>query len=82
MNGFFNAKDKQLRDLASQKGQQHRSKYVIILVDEMHVKEGLVYSKATGALVVYYNIGNALVVYCDIGELNNKFAEYERLVSE
>ena len=69
-SGFSNINDKQLRDLARQKTSLQNAKYLNILVDEMHVKEGLVYSKATGTIVGFY----------DMGDLNNEFSEYEKIV--
>lgn len=72
VSGFSNINDKQLRDMANQKCLLQNSKYVSILIDEMHVKEGLVYSKSTGAIVGFY----------DMGDLNNEFSEYEKLVNK
>lgn len=68
VSGFSNINDKQLRDMAHPR---QNSKYINLLIDEMHVKEGLVYSKATGAIVGFY----------DMGDLNNEFSEYEKLVN-
>ena len=68
VSGFSNINDRQLRDMAAR---SRNSKYVGLLIDKMHVKEGLVYSKATGAIVGFY----------DMGDLNNEFSEYEKLVN-
>lgn len=46
--GFSSAVDEQLMDMASVKTCHEREKYIIILMDEMHVKENLVYDKHTG----------------------------------
>lgn len=70
VSGFCNINDKQLRDIANNNCSLQNSKYINILIDEMHVKEGLVYSKSTGAIVGFY----------DMGDLNNEFSEYEKLV--
>jgi len=65
--GFSKDTDMQLLDLLKQQPQQNLSKYVSILIDEMYIKEGLVFDKKTGALIGF----------ADLGNINNLFSEYE-----
>ena len=53
--------DLQLLDGIKQQKPPHLSKYVGIVIDEMYIKEGLVYDKSTGTLTGY----------SDLGEVNN-----------
>lgn len=46
--GFSSEVDRQLMDVADIANCPEREKYVVILMDEMHVKENLVYDKHTG----------------------------------
>jgi len=48
------------------------NKYVILIMDEMHVKEELVYDKHNGCLVGFVNLGN----------VNNQLTEYEAALSQ
>ncbi len=50
--GFSNEVDSQLCSAAGIDRIEEREKYVILLVDEMHVKEDLVYDKHTGEDVI------------------------------
>ena len=59
--GFCTSTDLQLLDQVKQQKPHHLSKYVGIVIDEMYVKEGLVYDKNTGSLTGY----------ADLGEINN-----------
>ena len=47
-NGFSDDVDKQLMESAMITKCEEREKYVAILMDEMHIKEDLVYDKHTG----------------------------------
>ena len=58
MCGFNTSSDQQLLDAASQTKPHHLSKQVVLLVDEMYVKEGLVFDKTSGALVGYIDLGD------------------------
>ena len=55
--GFSADYDKQLLDLS--KKTPGNSKHIAILVDEMYVKEGLVFNKHTGALTGFVDLGDA-----------------------
>ena len=46
--GFSSEVDRQLMDVANIADCPEREKYVVILMDEMHVKEDIVYDKHTG----------------------------------
>ena len=59
--GFCHSTDLQLLDRIKQLKPPHLSKYVGIVIDEMYIKEGLVYDKSTGTLTGY----------SDLGEVNN-----------
>lgn len=60
--GFSNDVDQQLMDLANISACPEREKYVVILMDEMHVKEDLVYDKHTGTHFIC-QYGHTYVVY-------------------
>ena len=47
-----------------------REKCVILLLDKMHLKEGLVFDKHTGCLTGF----------CDLGDINTYFLKFEREV--
>lgn len=67
-SGFSHELDKQplIRDSKSSSLKEYQ-KYVGLLCDEMHVKEGLVYDKNTGELTGY----------CDLGDINNHLHKLE-----
>ena len=67
--GLSPAIDDQLRDLA-QKTSPTLAKYVVVLIDEMYVKEGLVFDKTTGAITGYV----------DLDEFNNHFRNFENAI--
>ena len=69
--GFSAIADQQLLKLIKQRKPNHLAKYVILLVDEMYLKEGLVYEKSTGALVGF----------TDLGGVTQKLLEYEQMLS-
>lgn len=54
--GFSKMYDKQLIDLAKANKQSELAEHIIVLVDEMYVKEGLVYSKSSGALTGFVQL--------------------------
>ena len=72
VTGFSSTTDKQLQDLAKQSASPDLSKYLITLIDEMYIKEGLVIDKSSGALTGFL----------DMGEINNHFMKYETLTAE
>lgn len=47
-SGFSNEVDRQLMDLAEIGTCPEKEKYIVILMDEMHIKQSLVYNKHTG----------------------------------
>ena len=69
--GLSISTDKQLVDLANKNSESH-GKYVSILIDEMYVKEGLVFDKHNGQITGFI----------DLGEINNYFTDLENIVSE
>ena len=55
--GFSTEVDRQLMDIANIEHCKEHEKYVLLLMDEMYVKEDLVYDKHTGALTGFVNLG-------------------------
>lgn len=62
--------DQQLIDLAKIDSCPEKDKYVIIIMDEMHIREDIVYDKHTGAILGFTNLG----------DLNNHLLEFEKTV--
>ncbi len=58
--GFSSEVDQQLIDTAKMKTCPEREKCVVILMDEMHIKEDLVYNKHTGTYHYYSEVENHL----------------------
>ena len=58
--GFSAVADQQLLDLIHQVRPKHLAKYVLIIMDEMYIKEGLVYNKATGPSIGFSDLGGVL----------------------
>jgi len=48
------------------------SKYGVVLVDEMYIKQGVVFEKSTGALVGF----------TDIGEVTNQLDDFEAMMKK
>ncbi len=69
--GLSSAVDAQLRDLA-QKTSPSLAKYVVVLIDEMYVKEGLVFNKSTGAITGFV----------DLDDFNNHLIDFENAISQ
>ena len=65
--GFSKETDLQLLDLL-QYTDKNLSKYITMIVDEMYIKEGLVFDKST----------ESLIRFADLGNMNNLFVEYEQ----
>ena len=66
-SGFSSDTDLQLLDLVKQEKSEDLAKYVTLVIDEMYIKEGLLYNKHSGALVGFE----------DLGDINNLIAEFE-----
>lgn len=60
--------DLQLLDLIKQEKSGELAKYITLVIDEMYIKEGLLYNKHSGALVGFE----------DLGDINNLIAIFER----
>jgi len=58
--GFSVIADQQLLELIQQVRPSNLAKYVLIIMDEMYIKEGLVYNKATGALIGFSDLGGVI----------------------
>jgi len=55
--GFSNAVDIQLMEAANIVSCPEYEKNVLLIMDEMHIKESLIFNKHTGALVGFTNLG-------------------------
>lgn len=66
--GFSSAVDKQLALAADVDNCLEREKCTVVVIDEIYIKEDLVYNKHTGALVGFANLG----------ETNNHVPQFER----
>ena len=69
--GFSGTSEHQLLELIKQRRPSNLARYVFLLIDEMYIKEGLVYEKCTGALIGFSDLGGV------IQQLN----EYEHLIA-
>ena len=69
--GFSAGVDTQLYNAAKLDSCNERDRYVMLLLDEMHVKQELVYDKHSGELVGFVNLGN----------LNMRLLAWEQSVS-
>ena len=56
--GFSKATDVQLLEMLEQTKPTHLAKYITIIMDEMYIKEGLVFQKSSGALIGYQDLGD------------------------
>lgn len=70
-SGFSFEADEELIRVAKPELTEEFKKCVCITIDEMHIKENLVFNKHTGALVGYV----------DIGDINNLLLKFERSVN-
>ena len=73
--GFSTAVDKQLQSACRIKSCQDYEKLVILLLNEIHIKESLVFYKNTGRLIGFTDLGyitNHLIAYERSIELNDK----------
>ena len=69
--GFSHEVDQHLVDVADLSHDLH-NKYVVLIIDEIHIKEELVYDKHQGSLIGFVNLG----------EINNQLLEFEAAVSQ
>ena len=70
--GFSTDTDKQLLERINSQHPDNLSKYIIIVIDEMYIKEGLIFNKHNGQLIGFQ----------DLGEINNLLADYGRQHNE
>ena len=68
--GFSPEVDEQLKAQSDLHGAEHWQRYVILLLDEMHIREDLVYNKNDGSLVGFV----------DLGDVNNHLQKFECLI--
>ena len=67
-SGFSTDVDKMLMDAARVTTCPEREKYVVLLFDEMHIRDDLVYDKHSGKMIGFTNLG----------EVNNHLSQYEQ----
>lgn len=65
--GFSTITDIQLLDMIKQAKPNHLAKYVLILIDQIYLKEGLVYNRS-------------LIPFADLGGTLQQLSEYELLI--
>ena len=68
--GFSIEADRQLLDLLNQKDEL--TKYGVVLIDEMYIKQGLVFEHST----------RALFGFTDLGEVNNQLDDFEAMLKK
>ena len=66
--GFSDEVDQQLMEAADISSLSEYQRCVAVIMDEMHIREGLVYNKHSGALIGFTDLGN----------VNNLLLEFER----
>ena len=71
-SGFTYEVDQQLLQAANLENSPDFHKLVCLLIDEMHIKEDLVYNKYTGKLIGFV----------DLGEINNHLTKFEQTLNE
>ena len=69
--GFSKEVDEMLIDASGVKTCPERNKQVILLLDEMHIREDLVFDKHSGRLIGF----------TDLGEINNHLIYFEQSIS-
>ena len=69
--GFSVATDMQLLEVLKHQKPPHLAKYVTVILDEMYIKEGLVFQKTSGSLVGYE----------DLGDINNLLHDAEQQIN-
>ena len=70
--GFSAEIDNQLMLAAKVTTSKEREKLVVLLIDEMYIREDLVYEKHTGTLIGF----------CNLGEVNNHLLAFERSLEQ
>lgn len=66
--GFSDAVDKMLMDAAKVKSCPEREKCTLLILDEMHIREDLVFDKHTGTIIGFANLG----------EINEHLMQFEK----
>ena len=70
--GFSSEVDEMIMKAAKVESCPEREKCVILLLDEMHIREDLVFDKHTGAMIGYTNLG----------DINEHLLHFERSLSD
>ncbi len=67
-NGFSNEVDQMVANAAQIESCPEREKHVILLLDEMHIRQDLVFDKHTGAMIGF----------CSLGDINDHLLKFEQ----
>ena len=86
--GFCDDIDKQLMEAAKIDICAEHEKFVVLLMDEMHIKEDLVYDKHSGNLLDwsvcnrYYVVTGSIIGFCNLGDINSHLIALEKQDTE
>ena len=86
--GFSADVDKLLMDIAQIATCPEREKYVLMLMDEMHIKEDIVYDKHTGTVIKKHTHTHththtgSIIGFCNLVDINSHLIEFERKVEQ
>lgn len=93
--GFSHDVDEQLRIAAKADTCEEREKYVVIVMDEMHIKEDIVYDKHSGtqapkSLIVnlishvysFFLFTGKVIGFCNLGKVNAQLSKLEEAISD
>lgn len=70
--GFSSEVDKMLRNAAKLDACPDRERNVLLLLDEMHIRQDLVFDKHSGALIGF----------CNLGDINDHLQQFEQSLSD
>ena len=76
--GFSKATDVQLLEILEQTKPTHLAKYITVIMDEMYIKEGLVFQKSSGALIGYQDLGDVNNLLHDAEDQINNPSNHRR----
>ena len=87
--GFSKSVDVEIMDAVGISTCPEREKHVVLILDEMHIRENIVYDKHTGTDIktwcINHNYGapvGSITGFSNLGEVNTELAAYERSLGE
>ena len=85
--GFSDDVDQQLMDQTDILNCEEKDKYVILLMDEMHIKEDVVYDKHTGiqqTKLLHFKIliTGAIAGFVNLGDIESHLSDFEKAVQQ